>query len=362
MKVAILLNRSHSLLRAVGKRILTTAFQAASLKSLKRFVLPEYYSFAGLLDPAPLILGTGDPIDWAALKDRELLIWEWGWTATPARTMLEIKNRTGIAALMFPGPLDRFWRELKPEDLELQFEAAQACEAIGAMLEDTVSFYKTLVPTAHVFHLPVPIDTEALRDFAAPTAQRDRKRILLTAPTRFTGPASQLPIATFVAFRRILRLKPALEGLCFVYDDEEKEGAQRALRALGLSGKVEVKPYLRPIQRYLQTVAPCWAGLSLPHGLLQGRTAMTSACIGIPMVLSEEIETHRRLYPKTCVRWHDTEAAANLCLRLLEDDTFRKDVVKEAAHGIEYYSVENCRRRLEAGAKTALQRRSGRPA
>lgn len=354
MKIAILLNRNRSALRTLGKRALTAAYQAAVGGELGEIVLPEYDSFARLLDDSPLILGTGDEIDWKALADRDLLIWEWGWTSTPARTLLEIKKRCDIPVLMFPGALDRFWRELSPEDLELQLEAARACDAIGAMLEDTVSFYRSLVPGAHVFHLPVPVDVERLRAAALPDQARDRRRVLLTAPTRFTGPASQLPIATYAAFANLLRRKPNLAGLCFVYDEEERAGTERALRALGLSSKVQVESYLRPIQRYLALVAPCWAGLALPHGLLQGRSAMTAACLGLPMVLSEEIETHRRLYPQTSVRWHDAQTAADLCLRLLEDDDFRAEVVSHAAARVQDYSVENCRARLLAGAKAAI--------
>lgn len=357
MRVAILKNRKLAGFRQFGKRMLTAAYQVAVEGDLRELTLPEYDSFAGLLDSDPVIIGTGDAIDWAALEDRGLLIWEWGWTSTPARTMLEIRKRLDIPTLMFPGPLDRFWRELAPEDIELQLEAAAASDAIGAMLEDTVSFYRSLAPAAHVFHLPVPVDVARFRAAALPARQRDRNLLLLTAPTRFTGPASQLPIATFVAFRNLLGSKPDLRGLCFVYDDEERAGIEKALRALGLSGHVEVKSYMRPIQRYLSAVAACRAGLTLPHGLLQGRNAMTSACLGIPMVVSEEIETHRRLFPQTSVRWHDTQAATKLCLRLIEDDVFHESVVEEASKRIEYYSVENCRLRITEGAAAAVSRR-----
>jgi hypothetical protein len=334
--------------------VLTAAYQAAVAGEFGGVVLPEYDSFAGLLDRDPIVLGTGDPIDWAALEDRELLIWEWGWTATPASTMLAIRKRLDIPTLMFPGPLDRFWRELAPEDLELQLEAASVSDAIGTMLEDTVSFYRSLVPTAHVFHLPVPVDVARFQAAALPAQDRDRNLLLLTAPTRFTGPASQLPIATFVAFKSMLSRKSGLHGMCFVYSEEERIGTERALRALGLSGCVEVRSYMRPIQRYLLAVAPCWAGLALSHGLLQGRNAMTSACLGIPMVVSEEIETHRRLFPRTSVRWHDTQTAADLCLRLLADARFRDGVVEEASRRIEDYSVEKCRLRIEEGAAAAI--------
>lgn len=356
MRVAILQNRSHAALRRFGKQVLTAAYQAARVGGFGGIVLPEYDSFARLLDRDPIVLGTGDAIDWPALKSAELLIWEWGWTATPAQTLLRIRQRYDIPTLMFPGPLDRFWRELAPADLELQLEAAKASDAIGVMLEDTLSLYRSLVPTAHVFHLPVPVDVGRFQTLALSASQRDRNLLLLTAPTQFTGSATQLPIATFVAFRSLLRRKPDLRGMCFVYGDEDRSGTESALRALGLAGHVQIRSFMRPIQRYLSAVAPCWAGLALPHGLLQGRNAMTAACLGIPMVVSEEIETHRRIFPQTCVRWHDTQEAIDLCLRLLEDDTFHERVIEEASRRIAHYSVENCRARLEQGVAAAMSK------
>lgn len=352
MRVAILHNRSRAVLRQFGKRALTTAFQALS-GELRGVVLPEFNSFAELLDPSPIVQGTGDELDWRALEKAELLIWEWGWTATPAETMLQIRERLGIPTLMFPGPLDRFWRELRPEDIDLQFRAVAATDAIGVMLEDTGSFYQSLAPAAHVFHLPVPVDVNCFQASRLPDAKRDRNLLLLTAPTRFTGAATQLPMSAFLAFRNLRRTRPQLKGLCFTYDDEERVGAEQALRALGLLEHVEIKSYLRPIHRYLAQVAPCWASIALPHGVLQGRNAMTAACLGIPVVASEEIETHRRLFPWTSTRWHDVDSATKIGLRLLEDDGFRNQVVQEAATRILDYSVDHCRRRLEAGATKA---------
>lgn len=354
MRTAILLNRSNAGLRRLGKQVLTGAYQAAFGGGLGQVVLPEFDSFAGLLHSNPIMVGTGDEVDWSALASAELLIWEWGWTSVPARRMLEIKQRLKIPVLMFPGPLDRFWRELAPEDINLQFEAAAATDAIGVMLEDTATFYQSLVPLAHVFHLPVPLDIPAFRAAACLDRDRDRDLLLLTAPTRFTGSASQLPITTFVAFRQLVAHRPKLRGLCFVYDDEERAVAERALSALGLVGRVEVRSYLRPIQRYLRMVARCWAGLSLPHGVLQGRNAMTSACLGLPLVVSEEIETHRRLYPETSVRWHDTQAAVDRTLKLLEDDAFRTKVVENAFDAVQFYAVDRCRTRLESGIAATI--------
>lgn len=359
MKVAILLNKDHPYLRTFGKRALSFAYQLAhgDYEALGGTILPEYDSFAKVLDPSPVLLGTEGTMDWKALKDCDLLIWEWGWTDAPAKAVLEIRRRAGTPLLMFPGPLDRFWREMEFKDFGCQLEAAHASRAIGVMLKDTIPFYQALVPSARVFHMPVPVDAEYFRKFALPKEQRDKRKALLTAPTRFAGPASQLPIGTYLAFKSLLKERPQMEGLCYVYSDEEQAQAQEAFRRLGLSSKIEIRTYLRPIFRYFENISACCIGLNLPHGLIQGRTALAAACLGIPMVLSDEIETHRFLYPRTIARWYDVETASRLCLRLLEDDSFHESVQEEAWSRVDYYSVELCRKRMLEGVDFALEKK-----
>jgi hypothetical protein len=321
-------------------------------------VLPEYDSFARVLDPSPVVVGTGDSVDWKALEACELMIWEWGWSEDPPRLALEIKRRLNVPLLMFPGPLDRFWRELDEKDLALQLEAASATEAVGVMLRDTAPFYRHLMPSAHVFHMPVPVDIEYFGSFALERPQRTSSRVLLTAPTRFAGAGSQLPIATFVAFRDLVRKVPRLQGLCFVYSDDERVQASTALKALGLEGRVEVASYMRPIGRYLRRVRDCAFGLFLPVELIQGRMALVAACTKLPMVVSDDVETHRTLYGRTAVKWYDTDAAVERCLRLIEDGTFYDAVTADAAAAIEYYAVDRCRERMLEGLGIALARRA----
>ena len=78
-KVAILVNKDHSKLRVVTKRLIHDLYPGRGQLG-RGIVLPEFDSFAGLLDPNPLCFGTGEPIPWDSLSRCELLIWEWGWT------------------------------------------------------------------------------------------------------------------------------------------------------------------------------------------------------------------------------------------------------------------------------------------
>jgi hypothetical protein len=356
MRAAIVLNRDRPRLRTLGKQALTAAYELTRGRSLPE-VLPEFDAFARLVDPDPLVLGTASPIDWGALARCDVLFWEWGWTAAPAARLVEIRRRCDVPVILFPGPLDRFWRELDPGDLAVHLAALAATDAIGVMLRDTASVYAAMAPHAHVFHMPVPVDVER---FAAVAIDAREETVLLSAPTRFCGVASQLPITTHLAFRRLAAERPRLRGLCFAYDDAEEREAHAVLHELGLTARVEVRPYVRPIGRWLDLVKSCRVALALPHAVIQGRTALLAACLGIPSVVSEEIETHRTLFPSTAVRWHDVDGALAAARRLLDDETFATDVRRHARDAVDYYAVPAARRRLEDAVALVRDRRTMR--
>ena len=357
-RTAILLNRSRSQIATFWKDVLTSSYRAfkGRIAHSDDGILPEYDSFARLLDPDPVVLGTGDRVDAGRLRDCELLLWEWGWTETPARTVLAIREQVPIPLLMFPGQLDRFWREMDIRTLSVHMQAALITDAVGVMLEDTAAYYRSVAPSARVFHMPVPVAVDYFSSLGARISSKERNRLLLTAPSRFTGAASQMHIATYLVFRELRRRMPKLEGLCFVYDDQERADCERVFRELGISGSIENRSYLRPIDRYIATVNHCYVGLGLSSGLVQGRTAMISACLGIPMVLGDDVETHRRLFPRTSVKWYDVAVAEQLCLRLLEDECFHGSVASEARAQVGYYDVPQCRRRILEGVAPLLSR------
>jgi len=345
VKVAILLNRGRARLRTFGKQVLARGYEAARGRGGDRTILPEFDAFASLLDDDPLVLSTERPIPFAEVARCDLLIWEWGWTGVPAARAREIRRFCDLPMIVFPGPLDRFWREVDPADVPTHLDALAATDGIGVMLHDTASAYAALAPHAHVFHLPVPVDVERFAAIAVPPAAREDV-VLLTAPTRFCGTASQLPITTHLAFRRLAVDRPGLRGLCFAYDDHERREAETMLRDLDLAERVEVRPFVRPLGRFLDAVKTCRLAMNLPHAAIQGRTALMTACLGIPLVASEEIETHRTVYPHTTVRWHDVDGAVAAAARVLDDAAFAATVQETARRAVDYYAVPHARQRL----------------
>jgi hypothetical protein len=341
MKVAILLNKSHSKFRITAKKVLHNLY---SRRLARHLVLPEFDSFAEVLDPDPLVLGTEEPIPWKHLASCDVLIWEWGWDRVPAEYVLSIRQRlSNIKIIVFTGPLDRFWRELNYQDFELHLQAARASDAVGVMLRDMLPFYEALVPHAHIFHMPVPVDTKVL---AVDSVKSTNDLVFLGGPVLFTGLDSQLPISTFLAFRLLAQSDSGLKGICFAYGKDERAEATEILSRLQIAGSVQIQMYVRPLLRFLKVMAQCRLGMHLPHSFVQGRLAMMSASLGLPMVLSNDAETHTYLYPETTVRWYETSKAAELAHRLSVDDAFRCRVVQLARERLTYYSVEQCAERI----------------
>jgi hypothetical protein len=346
MRIALLVNRRRARLRLAAKAWLTEAYGVATRGHDQRFVPPDYESFASFGDEPPAVFGTGDPIPWRELGSCDILIWEWGWTAASARTVVDIHRRAGLPTLVYPGPIDRFWTEVDPDTLVLHREAAGVTGAVGVMSGDRIGFYQAMMPWARVCHLPVPVDTEFLKSYAPDDDARDRNLVLLTAPTAFIGRSSQLPISSLAAFLHLRTLRPDCRGLCFAYSAEEASTANRVIDIMGLRGIVQVERFRRPLQRYLRLVASCGAGLFLPRAEIQGRTAMIAAATGLPMVLSDEVEDHRVLFPHTVLRWTEATQAGALCSRLLTEPDFRSLVRRTAASAVNYYGLAACRDRF----------------
>ena len=350
MRVAYLWNNGNGWIRKKGKDLLTSSYLLLKHYILKKnSILPDYDSFAYLLDPKPLVLSITQDIDFNVLRNYDLLIWEWGWGNEGPRQIINIRKKLDIPILVFPGPLDRFWREVEKETIKEHLRACALVNYVGVMLEDTVGFYQAMMPQARVFHMPVPVDTGLFNHFAIEPFSKNSRHLLLTAPTLFFGQSSQIPITSYFVFKKLLTENPDLSGMCFVYSKDEREDAQDVFKDLNIAEKIEIYDYTRPIISFFDRINSCYAGIFMPHTLIQGRTALICACLGIPLVVSTEIETHKRLFPQTSVPWTDSLGAVRKADRLLKDKSFYEDVRKYAWDKIEFYNVENCRKRILEG-------------
>lgn len=353
MRVALLLNRRHVKVDAATRGWMGREYTLLSPRS-RNGILPEYGSFGLLGDVPPLVFGTGDPIPFAELGECDALIWEWSPATAAAQAVLDIHRRCPIRTIAVPGPVDRFWAELDWTALPLHREAARATSVVGVRSRDMIGFYKALLPWAEVVHLPVPVDLPYFDARAPRDVERNPDLVLLTAPTAFTGRGTTLPVSTLAAFMHLRAQRPSCLGLCFAYSAEEAETAARVVAAFGLADAITVERFKRPLHRYLTRIAECGAGIFLPRADIQGRTALIAAATGLPMVVSDDVETHRTLFPHSSVRWSDAQGAGDLAQWLLSDPSFRARVMSSAAAALPYFGVDACRARLSAVAVAPL--------
>ena len=298
------------------------------------------------------MLSTTQDIDFNILRNYDLLIWEWGWGKEGPRQIINIRKKSEIPILVFPGALDRFWREVAKETVIEHLRASALVNYVGVMLEDTVGFYQTMIPHARVFHMPVPVDTELFKHFAIEPSFKNNRHLLLTAPTLFFGKASQISITSYLVFKNLLTEHPDLSGMCFVYSKDERKDAQDVFKDLNITEKIKICDYTRPIISFFERINSCYAGIFMPHALIQGRTALICACLGIPLVVSSEIGTHKYLFPQTSVPWINPSEAVRKADRLFKDKLFYEEVRRYAWDKIEFYNVANCRKRMLEGIGT----------
>lgn len=350
MKVTIILNRDRASLRAMAKKALSAGHDLVSGRfGVVPMLPPEYDSFGTLLDPDPIFVGMDEKLDIPRISNSDLLIWEWGWTSGPPRRLLEIRSQVELPTIAFPGAVDRFWRELDSRDFLLHCEAAQATNGVGVFLRDMIGFYQSLLPHAHVFHLPVPVDIDRVAQFAA--GWQSSGPVLLASPLVMAGAASQMPISSLLAFRSLRKTNPGLHGLAYAYSVGESESASKFLSELQLNDAVAIRMFVRPLQRFLQMLSGCSLAILLTNSQVQGRLAMLCAALGIPVVASDNIETHRTLFPQTTVRWYETDKASLLSERLLRDPDFRNQVISGALAALGGYSVQTVSGQLKAAAE-----------
>ncbi len=308
-----------------------------------------YEGIGMLLDSDPIFVPSYDETtDYGALESADLILWEWGWVAEAPRALLAVKERLQIPVLAFTTALDRFWRGLEPGVLAQHIQAARQIDFVATLLEDSLPWYRTLCPQAHVFHMPVPVDTHRYRKHGQAPSEKDPTAISLAAPTSFIfsgeiSHANRMDFGTFLVYDRLVH-SHQVQGTTYLRKEEQIPLIREILQQSNLS-MPDCKKMIR-LRRAHRRIAHHYLTLWLPHALVQGRWAMTNAYLGIPMVTCDEIETHRRLYPHTVVDWRNLEEAYQLCVRLLEDKEFYLEVRQHALEAIEWYSIANARERL----------------
>jgi len=77
-----------------------------------------------------------------------------------------------------------------------------------------------------------------------------------------------------------------------------------------------------------------------------GRATCESACLKVPTLGSSTVDSMRRLYPKTNANVFNISKMKEFAKKLINSDKFKGEVVDYAYEQVEYYSLENCKKRF----------------
>jgi len=82
-----------------------------------------------------------------------------------------------------------------------------------------------------------------------------------------------------------------------------------------------------------------------------GRNTVETACYKVPVVGSDRVYSMKKLYPDACCDPYDSKSTMEIATQLMEDDSFRKKVVKQAFEKVEYFNYENSKKRFMEALK-----------
>jgi len=118
----------------------------------------------------------------------------------------------------------------------------------------------------------------------------------------------------------------------------------------------ELVPYVRrafhivseplPWKDYIELLSRCRYGLEYTHIHSLGRFAMECACLRIPLVATDTIYAARECYPTTTHNHTKLSEIRKSLERIIGDEGFREELVREAEEKVEHFSYGACRERL----------------
>ena len=303
MRVAILLNRDRPRLARSGKQVLTRRLRARARPDAAAEALPEFDGFAALLDRRSARARDGEPDRLG--RARALRSCCSGSGAGPTCRRRACARSAGAAICRrccSRGRSTASGASSIPRDL------ADALRALARDRRDrrhaarhARASYAALAPARRTSSTcRVPVDVARFAALARRRRRARRPRRCSAAPTASAVPASQLPITTHLAFRRLAAERPSLDGalLRLRRGRADRDAATIAARArprrAGARSARTCDRSAAGQTSWTRLPARARAAARRDPGPHRRSWRRASAC---RMVASEEIETHRTLYP-----------------------------------------------------------------
>ena len=117
-----------------------------------------------------------------------------------------------------------------------------------------------------------------------------------------------------------------------------------------------IKNYYRDLSqtRFWKQAGRNYIGIHLDSRETAGRFSIDCACLGIPLISSDKIFAHVHCFPELSVNPSDIDGAVNLAKKLYNDEQFYQKVTEYASQQVEYFNLENSKRRMESAYHDSL--------
>ncbi len=306
-----------------------------------------FQDFSSLFDESYAVSHSHPP-DLDFFKQVDIFFAEWGWGGSAQKYILELRkhfDKSRLKIIAYSGCWDRFWKMLDADLLPLMIEAGNACNVFGCMLDDEKEFFQALYPDTNVIHLPIAFNVENDKKLAIDPATKDKNLIALAPHTSFWYPtdARRIAITNFLVFRELQKERPEVKGICWS-KEQHIDKLVRLLEDLGIDN-IAIFPHCRR-DKFLEAAKHAYIGIYLPWQLSQGQYPINMASLGIPMVLNDLVETHTRLYPNFTRDNFNVGGLISDCICLLDNYEFYTDIRNVAMERVDYYNIENCKKRI----------------
>lgn len=231
---------------------------------------------------------------------------------------------------------------------EEYYQAWGACDVLAMVEEDKASYYKSFVTKETLvkfIHVPVSHDMEA----GGFLVQRHRKqnRVLVYGDNNPNHPLIAMAaakrinadvLAVEVGYENLKKIAPLIPDLHLI--DVGKMSQNQLLRSLG-----STLVHFYPTE---------WIGTA--------RQQISCAAVGTPCIGNHDSHTQRRLFPELGCDIYDIDRMGELAQKLILDESFYNGIVRKAFDKMQFYNLDNSRRRFFEAWDEACEMKRARAA
>jgi hypothetical protein len=236
------------------------------------------------------------------------------------------------SAQLFDNSINGFYSEV--------YDAWNACDIVSVAEEDKVSYYKAFLrgkTIAKFIHVPLRPEMERM-GFFAPRIDKDPQAALVYGDNNPNHPLIAMAAAKACGLKKIMAVdcdRGKLDAIKKMFPDQEIISAP----------KMGQYYFLNVLRRCFVSFYPTeWIGTA--------RHQISCAVTGTPCIGNHDSHTQRRLFPDLGCDIYDIDAM-EYHFNTLKDVTMYESIVSRAQQAVEFYNLENTKRRFVGAVEDA---------